>query len=189
MANMLRTTVDICPSKAPASSQDLPPPPAIPQYCQLDFFNSGFNFNHSQGQGQTDSPATISPSDTGATYASAPASPIAHDIQDIIKPLQQLDLSTEPILPPTSTPQLSTQNADAELFNWWKFPSPPNWSPTVPSTLVPVPLEPFQPVTEKFTILSEQGQQILAEASTLSEDNPRYHELLNMIYLPPFERA
>ncbi|KAB5587673.1 hypothetical protein CTheo_8888 [Ceratobasidium theobromae] len=189
MANMIRATVCIHPSKAPASGQDLPPLPAIPSYCQLDPFKSGFDLSYSQGQEQTNSPAPISPSDTGATSASAPASPITHDIQDIIEPLQQLNLSTEPVLPHTSTPQLSTQDTDAELLNWWRFPSLPNWSPTIPLTLVPVPLESFQPVTEKFTILSEQGQQILAKASTLSEDNPRYHELLNMIYLPLFERA
>ncbi|KAB5587507.1 hypothetical protein CTheo_9055 [Ceratobasidium theobromae] len=189
MANMIRTTVCICPSKAPASGQDLPPPLVIPSYCQLNLFKSGFDCYHSQGQEQTNSSALISPSDTGATYALAPASPITHNIQDIIKPLQQLNLSTEPVLLHTSTSQLLTQNTDAELLNWWKFPSPPNWLPTIPLTLVPVPLEPFQPVTEKFAILSEQGQQILAKASTLSEDNPRYHELLNMIYLPPFECA
>ncbi|KAB5587619.1 hypothetical protein CTheo_8942 [Ceratobasidium theobromae] len=189
MANIIRTTVCIHPSKAPTSGQDFPPLPIIPSYCQLDLFKSGYDLYHSQGQEQTNSPAPISPSDTGATYTSAPASPITHDVQDIIEPLQQLNLSAEPVLLHTSTTQLSNQDADAELFNWWKFPSPPNWSPTVPTTLVPVPLESFQPVTEKFTILSEQGQQVLAEAATLSEDNPRYHELLNMIYLPPFEHA
>ncbi|KAB5587621.1 hypothetical protein CTheo_8940 [Ceratobasidium theobromae] len=130
-----------------------------------------------------------SPSDADAASSTAASSPIACDVQDVIEPLQQLNLSAEPVQQPITSSEHSTQDADAELYNWWNFPSPPNWSPAVPSTLVPVRLEPFQPATEKFAILSEQGQQILNEASKLSEDNPRYHELLNMIYLPPFERA
>ncbi|KAB5587444.1 hypothetical protein CTheo_9118 [Ceratobasidium theobromae] len=161
-ADMLRTTVCHHSGKAPLGSQDLPPPPSIPPYCQFNsFLTSDFNLFDQQGKWEANSsiPSSLagSPSDAGAASSTAASSPIACDIQDVIEPLQQLNLSAEPVLQPITSSERSTQDADAELYNWWNFPSPPNWSPAVPSTLVPVRLEPFQPATEKFAILSEQG--------------------------------
>ncbi|KAB5587378.1 hypothetical protein CTheo_9186 [Ceratobasidium theobromae] len=152
-----------------------------------------FNLFDQQGKQEANSsiPSSLagSPSNADSASSTAASSPIACDVQDVIEPLQQLSLSAKPVQQPIISSERSTQDANAELYRWWNFPSPPNWSPAVPSALVPVRVEPFQPATEKFAILSEQGQQILNKASKLSEDDPRYHELLNMIYLPPFEHA
>ncbi|KAB5581300.1 hypothetical protein CTheo_9267 [Ceratobasidium theobromae] len=60
----------------------------------------------------------------------AASSPIACNVQDVIEPLQQLSLSAEPVQQPIISSERSTQDANAKLYRWWNFPSPPNWSPS-----------------------------------------------------------